>query len=92
MLQSVEALEAWKALYQQTRDKIATGRSSALWNFDETDVFAQTNAFIHRCRCCRLPAGFCSWHMLSGFAGKQCLMPESLHHLNSTNACAKLCL
>ncbi|KAK9814943.1 hypothetical protein WJX73_002724 [Symbiochloris irregularis] len=48
--ESVEALEAWKALYQQTRDKIATGRSSALWNFDETDVFAQTNAFIHRCR------------------------------------------
>ena len=49
-LQSLAALEAWKALYKETREKVAASVEAIPWTFDESDIFAQTNAFIHRCR------------------------------------------
>lgn len=49
-MQSMKALEVWRELYRQTQHKIACTKGAAQWQFDEVDVFAQTNAFINRCR------------------------------------------
>ena len=50
--QSIEACEAWLALYSRTaaaveREKELTGRE---WDLDMSSIFAQLNAFVQRCK------------------------------------------
>ena len=48
-LQSLAACEAWKQLYCDTKAKVAASAAPD-WEFDDGQVFAQTNAFMQRCR------------------------------------------
>ena len=50
--QSIEAGEAWRALYERTtaaveRENGASGRS---WDLDNSSIFAQIDAFVQRCK------------------------------------------
>lgn len=52
--ESIAAGEAWRKAYRQTllamARAAAEGSGTAVWEFDESSIFAQIDAFVQRCR------------------------------------------
>lgn len=46
--QSIQAIEAWKQLYQVTKKAICA-RSPKPWDFSVSPIFAHIDAFLQRC-------------------------------------------
>ncbi|KAJ3172703.1 Dynein heavy chain 2, axonemal, partial [Geranomyces variabilis] len=49
LLESINCGESWKAIYKRTCHHIAK-YSDGRWDFDESSIFAQIDAFVQRCR------------------------------------------
>eukprot|EP00163_Fabomonas_tropica_P002875 TRINITY_DN1232_c0_g1_i1.p1 TRINITY_DN1232_c0_g1~~TRINITY_DN1232_c0_g1_i1.p1 ORF type:complete len:4516 (+),score=1594.38 TRINITY_DN1232_c0_g1_i1:127-13674(+) len=47
---SIAAGEAWKAAYRKTADQLAARGGTHTWDFDDSSIFAQIDAFVQRCR------------------------------------------
>lgn len=50
--QCIACCQAWRAIYDDTVAAVAAhpGKRGLLWRFDVTSIFAQTEAFMQRCR------------------------------------------
>ncbi len=47
--ESIRCGESWKAIYKKTSDHIAKFTKKT-WDFDQSSIFAQIDAFVQRCR------------------------------------------
>jgi dynein heavy chain len=50
LYESIEAGESWRKAYRQTLLAMARAADAQPWNFDESSIFAQIDAFVQRCR------------------------------------------
>lgn len=47
---SISSGESWKSIYKNTVAHIARFCNGAVWDFDQSSIFAQIDAFVQRCR------------------------------------------
>ena len=48
--QSIKSGDDWKDVYRKTVNRMETADPQNAWNFDESRIFAQIDAFMQRCR------------------------------------------
>ncbi|KAJ3056564.1 hypothetical protein HK097_005961 [Rhizophlyctis rosea] len=47
---SISCGEAWKVIYKKTCTHVAKYSGKGVWDFDQSSIFAQIDAFVQRCR------------------------------------------